>query len=140
MKKNILVPVLFLFSACKGPGDSPGDANLEIVRKTFEAFNDHDWSLMTSYYTDTAYFLDPSLGKDYVTQTRQQSIKKYTNLQNFAPDIYDSIVGMYASGNKVTVEFISTGTSSGQKWHLPLCSILTVEGGKVVRDATYYDQ
>ncbi|HYD21458.1 MAG TPA: nuclear transport factor 2 family protein [Flavipsychrobacter sp.] len=140
MKKNILVPVLFLFSACKGPGDSPVDANLEIVRKTFEAFNNHDWSLMTSYYTDTAYFLDPSLGKDYVTQTREQSIKKYTNLQNFAPDIYDSIVDMYASGNKVTVEFISTGTTGGQKWRFPLCSILTIKDGKVVRDATYYDQ
>lgn len=139
---NKLLFLLLLFSAgCMSAEKSePTAANTELVKKVFAAFNKHDWKGMLSHYANPTYFLDPSLGKEYVQQTHEQSMKKYAGLESFAPDINDSIVGIYASGDKVIVEFISTGTTQGQKWSLPLCDVFTIKDGKVVRDATYYDQ
>jgi ketosteroid isomerase-like protein len=140
MKKALLLLSLLAIACTSNKQPDISQTNIEIATKIFEAFNQHDWKLMTSYYADTASFLDPSFGKDYVTQTHDQSIKKYNGLQAFAPDIHDSIASVHGAGDFVTVEFISTGTSNGQKWRLPICSILTIKNGKVVKDATYYDQ
>jgi ketosteroid isomerase-like protein len=140
---KLLIVLLLLTASCQSASTEkvdPTNANIELVKKVFEAFNKHDWKQMVSYYANPTDFLDPSLGLDYVKQTHEQSLTKYAGLQNFAPDINDSIVGIYASGDKVFVEFISTGTTQGQKWHLPFCDAFTIKDGKVVKDATYYDK
>jgi ketosteroid isomerase-like protein len=63
----------------------------------------------------------------------------HRQLQNQFPDIYDSVRNVKASGERVVVEFVSTGTSrEGQRFSLPICTVLTFKNGKVVRDATYY--
>lgn len=119
---------------------TPDTAHAEPVRKMFEAFNKHDWELMASYYSDPAEFLDPSLGKNYVKLSRAQLAKKYADLQKGAPDIKDDIAGFYISGEEnVVVQFTSSGTSGGQKWSLSICTVFTVKDGKIMRDATYYD-
>ena len=57
------------------------------------------------------------------------------------PDIKDRIVNIYPSGDKhVVVEFISTGTApDGTKFELPICTIFTIENGKITKDFTYFD-
>jgi hypothetical protein len=106
----------------------------------FDAFNQHDWSLMTSYYSVSAEFLDPSFGQEYVSKTREETADKYAAMQKMFPDIHDDIVGIYPSGNKVTIEFISSGTSAdGAKFKLPIITVLTFGDGLILRDATYYD-
>ena len=38
------------------------------------------------------------------------------------------------------VEFISTGTAEdGSQFELPICTIFTIENGKITKDFTYYD-
>ena len=106
----------------------------------FEAFNRHDWKAMAEHYVDSASFLDPAFGKEYVKQSRDQVASKYKDMESAFPDIHDELIGIYPSGNKVIVEFISTGTASdGVKFALPIGCILTIEHGKIVNDATYYD-
>jgi ketosteroid isomerase-like protein len=106
----------------------------------FDAFNHHDWEKMAGHYSDSALFLDPAFGKEYVTQSRQAVIQKYKGFQDAFPDIHDEIVGIYASGNRVTVEFISTGNSpDGVSFKLPIVTVLTIADDKIIRDATYYD-
>lgn len=40
----------------------------------------------------------------------------------------------------ITVESISTGTAAdGSKFELPICTIFTIENGKITKDFTYYD-
>ncbi len=131
-----------LLMSCSGnkPESTDGD-NVVIVRSMFDAFNKHDWEAMADHYVDSASFLDPSFGKEYVIQSKTALVNKYAEMQQFLPDIHDEIVGLYPSEDKVTVEFISTGTMpDGAKFSLPITSILTVKGGKIVKDATYYDQ
>jgi ketosteroid isomerase-like protein len=115
--------------------------NEELVRLYFDHFNKHDWTKMAALYAETAEFKDPSLGKGTVTQKRQQTIKKYSELSVQFPDVKDSIVNIYPSGDKnIIVEFVSSGTApDNSKFELPVCTIFTIENGLITRDFTYYD-
>lgn len=117
------------------------DQNVELIKQYFAAFNDHDWRKMASFYSEKAEFKDPSLGPGVVTQTREQTVKKYSQLQQVFSDINDQVVQTYPSGDKhVTVEFISKGTApDGSGFELPVCTIFTIEDGQITKDFTYYD-
>ncbi len=117
-----------------------GSPNQLATMRLFDAFNKHDWKTFSECYAIDADFLDPSYGKEYVKQTHQQLIDKYSGFQKAIPDINDEVVGIYEDGEKIIVEFISSGTlPDGKKWKLPICSVLTYKDGKIIRDATYFD-
>jgi len=115
--------------------------NEKLIKTYFEHFNNHDWKKMAEMYTETADFKDPSLGIGIVKQTQQQTIKKYSELNNVFPDLKDEVKAVYPSGeNHIIVEFISTGTApDNSKFELPICTIFTIENGKITKDFTYYD-
>lgn len=138
MKANLLTLCVLILASCTSP--ETNDQNVNTARAMFDAFNRHDWNTMTKYYSESASFLDPSYGKDYVTKTREETAAKYSEMQKMFPDVHDELVGVYPSGDKVTIEFISTGTiSDSVKFSLPIITVLTFENGLIVKDATYYD-
>lgn len=115
--------------------------NEKLVRVYFEHFNKHDWVKMADMYAETALFKDPSLGKGVVTQKREQTVKKYSELSQQFPDVKDSILNIYPSGDKnIIIEFVSSGTApDNSKFELPICTIFTIENGLITKDFTYYD-
>jgi ketosteroid isomerase-like protein len=134
---SVLAAVLLLVQCT---AHAPVENNEAAARKMFEAFNTHQWQAMAACYRDTASFLDPSLGKTYVAQRREEIVEKYAAMQQMFSDIHDEITGVYTSGDKVVVEFISTGTSGDSlTFSLPIVTVLTFRDGLIVRDATYYD-
>jgi ketosteroid isomerase-like protein len=60
-------------------------------------------------------------------------------MQKMFPDLHDEVVTLFSQGDKVAVEFISTSMRGDQKFTLPICTIFTIQNGKIVRDATYYN-
>lgn len=149
MKSFALMLLLgsFLF-ACSGKNESQSTENTKItnssealIKQYFDYFNQHNWTKMAAMYADTADFKDPSLGKGIVKQTRAQTIKKYSELQQLFPNVKDSLVNIYPAGNKhIVVEFISTGTASDKSsFDMPICTIFTIEKGLITKDFTYYD-
>jgi len=116
--------------------------NMAIAMKVYEYFNMYDWAKMASLYSEPAEFKDPSFGIELVTQTRQNIIEKYSEMQKAIPDLKDEVLHVYPSGEKhVIVEFVSSGTApNGSKWKLPICTIFTIENGLITKDYTYYDQ
>ncbi len=139
MRKAILVAILTATLGSCGKQDS-GDANRAVANKMFDAFNKHDWKAMANCYADTASFLDPSFGTDYVSKTRAETIAKYDEVTRIFPDLHDEVIGMYTSGDKVIAEFIATGSMSDSvKFRIPIAIVLTIKDGLIVRDATYYD-
>lgn len=137
----LLLNVLIIVS-CKENGQPVNTAaNEKLIQQYYEHFNRHHWKAMAAMYTETADFKDPSLGTGIVKQTRQQIIDKYSELQKTFPDINDRIIQTYPSGaQQVIVEFVSTGTApDSSKFELPICTIFTIEGGKITKDYTYYD-
>lgn len=115
--------------------------NVALTRGMFDAFNRHEWQKMAAYYSDPALFLDPSFGAEYVSKSQTETAHKYAAMERMFPDIHDEIGGIYPSGDKVTVEFISTGSMSDSvKFKMPIVTVLTFKDGLIIKDATYYDQ
>ncbi len=115
--------------------------NQDLVNQYFAYFNKHDWEKMAAMYSETAAFKDPSLGKGIVSQTREQTVEKYRQLNAIFPDLKDQVEQIYEAGNEnVVVEFVSSGTApDGSKFELPICTIFTISDGKIIKDFTYYD-
>ncbi|MEM6525085.1 MAG: nuclear transport factor 2 family protein [Bacteroidota bacterium] len=143
---SMLLALVLLFS-CNTKGvdhTEPSEASTEnekMVRQYYQYFNNHEWVKMAEMYSEISDFKDPSLGPGIVQQTRQQTVEKYTGLNEIFPDLTDEIIHVYPSGNNhVIVEFISTGTApDGSKFELPICTIFTIENGVITKDFTYYD-
>jgi ketosteroid isomerase-like protein len=118
----------------------PGAANRAVADRMFEAFNKHDWEAMANCYSETASFLDPSFGTEYVSKTRQETVAKYNEMTRLFPDLHDEVTAMYTSEDKVIAEFIATGSMSDSvKFRIPIAIVLTMKDGRIVKDATYYD-
>ena len=117
------------------------EANVALINQYFEHFNNHEWEQMASMYADPAEFKDPSFGTESIRQTRVETVAKYSELNAIFSDLHDRVVLIYPSGNDhVIVEFISTGTApDGSSFELPICSILTIQNGNIIKDYTYYD-
>jgi len=135
------LPLITLFVSCQLAHAQDEKKNVAAAKKMFEAFNKHEWSTMAGYYSDEALFLDPSFGTECVSKTRKETVAKYAEMEKMFPDIYDEITGIYPSGDKVIVEFTSTGTTpDGTKFKLPIIAVLTFKNGLIVKDASYFDQ
>ena len=115
--------------------------NLAIVRQYFAYFNEHAWASMGDMYQEQAEFKDPSFGNGIVMQSKAEIIAKYEEMSHLFPDLRDEVVQLYPSGDKhVIVEFVSSGTApDGTAFELPICTIFTIEAGKITRDFTYYN-
>lgn len=140
MIRTVLSTVLavMLLGRCTAPARE--EDNAATARQLFEAFNAHAWETMATYYSEPASFLDPSLGRSYVDQHRADIVRKYAEMHQMFPDIHDEVTGIYPSGDRVVVEFTSTGTSADSvSFVLPIVTVLTFQDGRIVKDATYYD-
>ncbi|WP_198405661.1 nuclear transport factor 2 family protein [Chitinophaga caeni] len=145
--KYFIAPIFGMtltFCACNQdriPAEDTVNTHSALINEYFDNFNQHDWKSMAAMYSDTAAFKDPSLGQGLVYQTHEQIIHKYTALQQGIPDVNDTIINMYPSGDDyMIVEFISRGTlPDSTTFTLPICSIFKIENGKITNDFTYYN-
>lgn len=137
--KTIIITLAILTVACSSSDNQKQQQNEAVVKGLFDAFNKHDWKTMADHYADSALFLDPSSGKEYVLQSHEQIIEKYSEFESVFPDLHGEVLGVYASGDKVTVEFVASGKSDSLSFSLPIGSVFTLKDGKIIRDAAYYD-
>jgi ketosteroid isomerase-like protein len=138
MFKRIVFSLLVIatFFSC----DKTEQQNVALTQKMFAAFNAHNWQEMASCYAVDAQYLDPAYGQNFVYKSHQEIVAKYFEMQQLFPDIKDSIVDMQAVNNQVVVQFVSSGSSGDSiQFKLPICTVLTFANGKIVKDATYYD-
>ncbi|MGV8877542.1 MAG: nuclear transport factor 2 family protein [Sphingobacteriaceae bacterium] len=143
MKKLITFMVVSILIACNNIKEKTMQSaeNEQLVKQYFDHFNKHEWTKMANMYAAVSEFKDPSLGQSVVNQTRQQIIDKYVELNQVFSDLQDQVIQTYPSGNQhIIVEFISTGTAAdNSKFELPICTIFTIENGKITKDFSYFD-
>ena len=60
---------------------APPDKNVPAAKKLFDDFNKHEWNAMASAYSESASFLDPSFGHEYVSKTRSETASKYADME-----------------------------------------------------------
>jgi ketosteroid isomerase-like protein len=72
---------------------------------------------------------------------KQEIVAKYSELGEMFPDLKDTVIKTYPSGDKhIIVEFVTVGTApDDSKMELPICTIFTIENGKITQDLSYYD-
>jgi hypothetical protein len=137
--KNILLFFLCLTCVACISTNSSEIENEKTIQKLFESFNQHNWQAMADCYADTATFLDPSLGVEFVRLTKADIVKKYADMEKQIPDIRDSVLVLIAKENQVWVEFISKGKlNDTTQIYIPIATHFTLENGKVIKDNTYY--
>ena len=136
MNKSLCL-VAMVLAACTSPETSAPSVQAgethNVASAVFEAFNAHDWDRMESYYSDSVQLQDPAYPGGKTGKAGMSDF--YRSI----PDIHDAVQHIYVQGNIACVEFVSTGTMNGQKFSLPICTVLTIENGLVTRDNTYYD-
>ncbi|MDR2121138.1 MAG: nuclear transport factor 2 family protein [Tannerella sp.] len=111
------------------------------VKKYFELFNNHEWQKMADMYVDGAEFKDPAVGTEIFTMTKPEIAEKYSELNEIFPDLKNSVIQTYLSGDKhIVVEFVTTGTApDDSKMELPICTIFAIESDKITKDFSYFD-
>ena len=147
MRNLLFLSLVFFVFSCKQNeekviiSESNSANNEKVAKELFVHFNNHDWQKMANLYSEKAEFKEPASGMVAHQKTKEQIVKEYTELQNQFPDVQDSVVAVYPSGkNKVIVEFVSKGTNPDKtKFELPICTIFTIENGKITKDYTYFD-
>jgi ketosteroid isomerase-like protein len=141
MRPFVTFVILFLFLISCKENDKTYAENRKLIEQYFAHFNKHDFSKMANMYVENADFKDPSLGSGIVKQSREQTTKKYAELQQIFPNLHDEVINIYASGDKnIIVEFISTGIAADKtKLEIPICTIFTIENGMITKDFTYFD-
>ena len=147
MKKIVLFLAMASLFSCKQSEEKmistkeTASENEKIAKELFVHFNNHDWQKMANLYIENAEFKEPGSKMKLHKKSREQIVKEYSELQSMFPDVQNSVVAVYPSGkNKVIVEFVSKGTNPDKtKFELPICTIFTIENGKITKDYTYFD-
>ena len=142
MRTVIILLSILLNAACtRNEFSSQQEQNQVLIEHYFNHFNNHNWQKMAELYIEKAEFKDPSLGNGIVKMTRAEIKAKYSELNQVFPDIHDKVIKTYPSGDKnITVEFVSSGTApDGSSFKLPICTIFTIENGKITQDFSYFD-
>lgn len=147
MRNLLFLSLVFFVFSCKQNeekviiSESNSANNEKVAKELFVHFNNHDWQKMADLYIENAEFKEPASGMVAHQKSKDMIIKEYSELQNQFPDVQDSVVAVYPSGDKnVIVEFVSKGILPDQsKFELPICTIFTIENGKITKDYTYFD-
>ena len=147
MKKIVLFLAMASLFSCKQSEEKmistkeTSSENEKIAKQLFVEFNKHDWQKMANLYIENAEFKEPGSKMKLHKKSREQIVKEYSELQMMFPDVQNSVLAVYPSGkNKVIVEFVSKGTNPDKtKFELPICTIFTIENGKITKDYTYFD-
>lgn len=114
--------------------------NKIIIEQYFKHFNKHEWQRMAEMYIEQPEMKDPAYGVKNVKMTKADIVKKYSELNQMIPDVHDSVINMYHSGDNVIVEFESSGTApDGSKFTSPICTVFEIKNRKITKDLTYYD-
>lgn len=139
---GLLLGLALLFGCAekKDPKAAMANENLKQAQALFAAFNAHDWDKMASFYAQDAQFLDPAYGTAWTKKNKAALMANYAGMEKTAPDIKDEITSLFAADDKVSIQFTASGTTAGQRWSMPISTILTFKDGKIIKDATYYDK
>lgn len=142
MRNLLFLSLVFFVFSCKQNeekviiSESNSANNENVAKELFVHFNNHDWQKMADLYIENAEFKEPASGMVAQKKSKTQIVKEYNALQQQFGEVKDSVVSVYPSGDKnVIVEFVSKGILPDQsKFELPICTIFTIENGKITKD------
>ena len=135
---------LILFSC----SESSGPITKRIAAH-FEAANRHDLKALANDYTQDATGESPNWGKPM--HSADSIVYQYSRIFLSTPDLHFEITKTQVGSSHAVVEYTFNGTLAnlekdvpefmrGKKYSFPACTIFEFKDGKIVREASYFDQ
>ncbi len=115
------------------------DSPEAVVKKRFEATAHRDLEAIAVLYASDAVETSPAF-----CAPRQGAVgarKTYGDLFRDAPGLESEMTNIVVDGSHVAVQFIARvrKPDGSIAFEVPLANFLTVQGGRIVRDDTYFD-
>ena len=129
---------IFLVACATEQAVRRDDRPRAVVERLFYAFNRHDANALAELYASDAVLVSPDHPVPLHGPTGVRSV--YAELFKQFPDIRDRVVGITEQDDRAAVEFVSTGCTADhvQCLELPIATVLTLRGGRIVRDVSYF--
>ncbi len=125
-------------------------SNGDIVRKTFDAFNNRDFEAAIDCVAEDLDWVEVPSGRRF--QGAEGLLREYREWARAFPDGTVEITNILESGDWVTVEYTVRGTNTGPmmgpdgetepsnaKVELQACDVLRLRDGKVTGGRGYFD-
>lgn len=120
--------------------DEAADAQLRVVRKQIQAFNDHDLDALRQTYAQDVQGMATTRAVDY--RSREDILEPLPAQWSAHPNVEMEIVRLWGAGHFVVFEGIVRGTNTGdlagmpatgRSFEQPFVEVLEVKDGAVVR-------
>lgn len=150
MKSTGIRHLILCFAACSFYQCQPGSQTnpIQIVNAHFRFLNAHNIDSIAGQYSGDAILSSVNFDTLYVGSSGIKSA--YTRYFKGSPDLHYSVSHIFSNDTSVAAEYESTGTMGqespvpdfmrGKRYTLKNCAIFTIRNGKIIRDATYFDQ
>jgi steroid delta-isomerase-like uncharacterized protein len=110
----------------------------KIIHELIAAISSHDVEKMASLFTEDCLYEDVALGS--VMHGREALKTGYRNLFSSIPDFKLELESLFIADDWVGSEWVMTGTpTTGENFSIRGASISQLQGGKIKRNADYYD-
>jgi len=142
--RKIFAAFIIAQTACN-LDDKPGlkiqEQNMLTAKIYFEQYTNHDFKKIADLCSDTFEFKDPYSGQGIAKQNRLQTMAKHKKLPELTPGMRGDVMHQNSSNdNYIIVKFVSSGSApDGTKWKFSLCTIFTIENGKIIKGYTSFD-
>ena len=123
------------------------NADENLVRNYYKAFNEKDFSLMISYLTDDVVH-DINQGARYTGRNEFVNFMEDMN-KYYDENLTDIVIMTNSKGERAAAEFICNGVykttcpglpeARGQKYKLPVGCFFEIKNNKISRVTNYYN-
>ena len=122
--------------------------NADLVRRCIGAMLAADWQTVADSYAADAILVDPLLPDP--VRGRDAIVALYQQCREHEPDMDGEILSLLAGGDKVAVEFRTSGTIQkpfpnmpetivGKRVEIPEVNIIQLQQGQIVSNVVYAD-
>jgi steroid delta-isomerase-like uncharacterized protein len=129
--------------------EESGDRLKAIAHAWIEALDRHDLPRLTALYADSV--LAESSGWDEVKHRPADIREAYGRYFKSSPDLHYQLTNLVIGQRELVLEYSSTGTMqnlenqvpsymAGKKYTLKNCTRLDIREGRIIGQATYFDQ
>jgi len=147
----ILIAILTCFSCFRTEAQSGSSVQdtKKIALSWIETLNRHDTDALILFYDEHVQLESPNW--EGIKTGRKEAKEIYSRYFTSTPDLTHELLHMVANDSAVVIEYRSSGTLKnnepnvpdymrGKKYILINCTSMDIRNGKIIRQATYFDQ
>lgn len=120
--------------------------NKAIARKFVKSWTMENYLDLPKLFAENCIYIEMPSGRTF---SDHEAIKNYASATLYGiPDTHTEVVSVIANDKMAAVEWVMSGTNtkgwpdipaSGRSFRLPVCSIMEIENGLIIRNRDYWN-